>query len=63
MTSAAALLPIETPVAPGDFGDYRVLSLIAEGGMGIVLRARDRRDRSVVALKMARSSHPAEGGA
>jgi len=63
MRSAAALSPIETPATPGDFGDYRVLSVIAEGGMGIVLRARDMRDRSEVALKMTRSPRRAEAAA
>ena len=63
MRSAAALLPLETPEMPGDFGDYRVLSVIAEGGMGIVLRARDMRDRSEVALKMTRSPRRAEASA
>jgi serine/threonine protein kinase len=60
MTSAAAPLPTEIPA---DFGDYLLLSHIAEGGMGIVLRALDRRDRQLVAVKVARSACAADARA
>src|SRR5436190_12428443 len=63
LVMTSALLSIETPETPGDFGNYRVLSVMAEGGMGIVLRARDMRDRSEVALKMTRSPRRAEASA
>jgi len=63
-SAAAALLSVpEAPEAPVDLADYVVVSRIAEGGMGIVLRARDRRDGRLVALKTARSSRPADGAA
>jgi serine/threonine protein kinase len=63
MTPAAALLPIEFPDGPVAFGDYLLLSRIADGGMGIVLRALDRRDNQLVAIKLARSARPADATA
>jgi len=41
MTTAAALFLAEAPEGPVRFGDYRVLSRIAEGGMGLILRGQD----------------------
>jgi len=51
--------PLSTPAAekkgasePQRLGEYDLLEQIAQGGMGIVYRARDRRANRVVALKM-----------
>jgi len=60
MASAAALFPAEAPDGPVRFGDYRVLSRIAEGGMGIILRGQDCVDGRIVALKTVRSARPAD---
>lgn len=60
MTIAAALFPAGAPEGPVRFGDYRVLSRISEGGMGIILRGQDCVDGRVVALKTVRSARPAD---
>jgi eukaryotic-like serine/threonine-protein kinase len=60
MPTAAALFPAEAPGGPVRFGDYRVLSRIAEGGMGILLRGQDCVDGRIVALKTVRSARPAD---
>src|SRR6516162_10080937 len=39
---------------PKSLGDYELLEKIGEGGMGIIYRARHRRIRHVVALKVMR---------
>ena len=63
MTIAAALFPAEAPEGPVRFGDYRVLSRISEGGMGIILRGQDCVDGRIVALKTVRSARPADAAA
>ena len=60
MTTAAALFLAEAPEGPVRFGDYRVLSRIAEGGMGLILRGQDCVDGRIVALKTVRSARPAD---
>jgi serine/threonine protein kinase len=60
MTITAALFPAEAPEGPVRFGDYRVLSRISEGGMGIILRGQDCVDGRIVALKTVRSARPAD---
>jgi serine/threonine protein kinase len=51
------------PDIPPRFGDYEVLSRIAEGGMGAVFRARDGRNGRLVAIKTARSARPEDAAA
>jgi serine/threonine protein kinase len=62
MTTAAALFPDEASDGPGPLrlGDYRVLSHIAEGGMGIIMRGQDVVAGRIVALKTARSERPSD---
>jgi len=60
MTTATALFPGEAPEGPVRFGNYRVLSRISEGGMGIILRGQDCIDGRIVALKTVRSARPAD---
>jgi len=60
MTAATALFPAEAPDRPVRFGDYRVLSRVSEGGMGIILRGQNCVDGRIAALKTVRSARPAD---
>jgi serine/threonine protein kinase len=55
MTTAFAPLAADLFPVPSRLGPYQVVGLIAEGGMGIVLRGQDLRDGRQVALKTVRS--------
>jgi serine/threonine protein kinase len=62
MTTAWALSPVEPSFAerPDRLGSYDVLGPIAEGGMGMVYRGRDRVTGQLVALKTVRSERRAD---
>ncbi len=47
----------EKPLAPGtQVGDYSIMGVLGQGGMGLVYSARQERPRRTVALKMMRAS-------
>lgn len=48
------LTPRELLAQPGHVGNYRLIRVIGEGGMGIVYEAEQARPRRTVALKMVR---------
>ena len=60
MANALATLPLRPTRDLACLGPYKVLGTIAEGGMGIVLRAQDVRSGAMVALKTVRSQRPCD---
>jgi serine/threonine protein kinase len=48
---------------PAGFGVYRTIERIAEGGMGVIVRAEDTRTGEQVAIKTALSTRPADAAA
>ena len=53
---ASFLAPAQEPDEIGRLGDYRVLSVLGTGGMGIVFRAEDPQLKRQVALKVMKPS-------
>jgi serine/threonine-protein kinase len=58
-----AASPIVLPDLPAGFGVYRTIERIAEGGMGVVVRAEDARTGEQVAIKTALSTRAADAAA
>ncbi len=49
--------PASTPQQPATIAGYRIIGLIAQGGMGVVWEAEQERPRRRVALKVMRREH------
>ena len=50
-------LSLEAPTEPRVLGEYRLLDVLGEGGMGIVYRAEHMRSLERVAIKTVRVRH------
>src|SRR5262245_9025412 len=63
-SAASASMPSVGPAAPGlpfdRIGEYDILDKIGHGGMGLVLKARQRRLKRIVALKLIKLGQLAE---
>ena len=63
MSDDLAAPAIALPALPAGFGVYRTIERIAEGGMGVVVRAEDARTGEQVAIKTALSTRQADAAA
>jgi len=61
-TARAGVTAAEKQMAPAELGDYELLEVLGEGGMGVVYRARQRSAERIVALKVIRPDRLAAAG-